>query len=362
MTPHSTESLLIGKAEGYSNSAKEKVTRGSIKSAVDRALTSSNTVIVDSMNYIKGFRYELYCSARTMRTPTCVVLVEANDSVSNAWNSQREKAEDRYDEKIFHDLRLRFERPQEKNRWDSPLFHVNMTPEAERSKSPENDFSAAASSIKLTPQSTSNSIDAQPTQQSTVFKRTIFKSKKAPAIIATSAADNANFGSLMSLSTSVIEDVNDTDRRSRNGSGATGDGTSLSISGSTTSRSRIGGGLRPTEIIQQILSFLETAIAPPTNASTNPKVHASADLLYQLDQVSQKIVTMIMNHQRDAVCEGTPIVLNEFERTCVFNRHISVAELQRHRRQFVKVHTNHPPSAGVDVGAVFVDFLAQQLS
>ena len=103
------------------------MTRGSIKSAVDRTLTSSNTVIVDSMNYIKGFRYELYCSARTMRTPTCVVLVDANDAVSNAWNLQREKVEDRYDDKVFHDLRLRFERPQEKNRWDSPLFHVNMT-------------------------------------------------------------------------------------------------------------------------------------------------------------------------------------------------------------------------------------------
>ena len=99
------------------------MTRGSIKSAVDRTLTSSNTVIVDSMNYIKGFRYELYCSARTMRTPTCVVLVEANDSVSNAWNSQRENLEDRYDEKIFHDLRLRFERPQEKNR----LSHIHFT-------------------------------------------------------------------------------------------------------------------------------------------------------------------------------------------------------------------------------------------
>ena len=107
---------------------------------------------------------------------------------------------------------------------------------------------------------------------------------------------------------------------------------------------------------------MDTAVAPPANASTNPKVHASADLLYQLDQISQKVVTMIMNHQRDAVCEGTPIVLNEFERTFVFNRHVSVAELQRHRRQFIKVHTNHPLSDDIDVGAAFIDFLAQQIS
>ena len=348
------------------------MTRGSIKSAVDRTLTSSNTVIVDSMNYIKGFRYELYCSARTMRTPTCVVLVEANDSVSNTWNSQRENLEDRYDEKIFHDLRLRFERPQEKNRWDSPLFHVNMTPEAERHQDQQEERSAAPSSelssVPTSVQSTANPTTIQSTQQSTVFKRTTFKSKKTPS--SPSIAENVELNSLLSSHTmsSTYEDFGGSSSNSssnggsRNNTDAASDGTSLSISGSYTNRSGIGGGLCSNETIRQVLSFLETAVAPPVNASTNPKVHASADLLYQLDQVSQKVVTMILNHQRDAVCEGTPIVLNEFKRTFVFNRHVSVAELQRHRRQFVKVHTNHPPNDGVDVGATFIDFLAQQIS
>ena len=70
---------------------------------------------------------------------------------------------------------------------------------------------------------------------------------------------------------------------------------------------------------------------------------------------------LIMDHQRDAACDGTPIVLSDYERTFAINRHISMAELQRHRRQFVKVNSIHPPSSGIDVGAAFVDFLAQQL-
>lgn len=42
-------------------------------SAVERFLTKDDIVIVDAMNYIKGFRYQLYCLARAIGTPHCVV-------------------------------------------------------------------------------------------------------------------------------------------------------------------------------------------------------------------------------------------------------------------------------------------------
>ena len=51
------ESLLISKAVGYSDSAREKVTRASLKSAVERSLTATNVVVLDSMNYIKVCSY-----------------------------------------------------------------------------------------------------------------------------------------------------------------------------------------------------------------------------------------------------------------------------------------------------------------
>ncbi len=76
------------------------------------------------MNYIKGYRYELYCISRSVRTPHCVVWVECEDSISTILNNARS---DRYEEVVFNDLRLRFEAPIEKNRWDMPLFRVNMT-------------------------------------------------------------------------------------------------------------------------------------------------------------------------------------------------------------------------------------------
>ena len=69
------ESLKINKLDGYKSSSDEKNTRGLIKSATNHKLNSECYVIVDSLNYIKGYRYELYCAARTFRTPHCVVQV-----------------------------------------------------------------------------------------------------------------------------------------------------------------------------------------------------------------------------------------------------------------------------------------------
>ncbi len=83
------ESLKISKRDGYSTSNKEKDTRGALKSAVEHNLTPDTYVILDSMNYIKGYRYELYCTARTMRTPHCVIWVASDEQYSTSWNQAR---------------------------------------------------------------------------------------------------------------------------------------------------------------------------------------------------------------------------------------------------------------------------------
>ncbi len=54
----------------------EKPQRGALFTALQRHLTKSTIVIIDGLNYIKGFRYQMYCVARecnvrvaTVRTP-----------------------------------------------------------------------------------------------------------------------------------------------------------------------------------------------------------------------------------------------------------------------------------------------------
>ena len=74
------EYLNISKADGYKSSFDEKNTRGSIKSAADHKMNADCFLVVDSLNYIKGYRYQLYCSARTFRTAHCVLWVACPDS------------------------------------------------------------------------------------------------------------------------------------------------------------------------------------------------------------------------------------------------------------------------------------------
>jgi protein KTI12 len=52
---------------------REKAARATFYSAVQRALSKDDIVIADGMNYIKGFRYQLFCEAKALATPHCVV-------------------------------------------------------------------------------------------------------------------------------------------------------------------------------------------------------------------------------------------------------------------------------------------------
>jgi protein KTI12 len=92
------ENLSIKKFDAYRDSLGEKKARGSIKSAVDHALEHDCVVIVDSLNYIKGYRYELFCIARSLRTAHCCVWVECDEASSAERSAARnESGVDNYD-------------------------------------------------------------------------------------------------------------------------------------------------------------------------------------------------------------------------------------------------------------------------
>ena len=81
------ESLSLSKSTGYLSmmhffktyklyhvdSNEEKRSRAAFISAVERTIAKNTVVIADGMNYIKGYRYQLYCIARAASTPHCVV-------------------------------------------------------------------------------------------------------------------------------------------------------------------------------------------------------------------------------------------------------------------------------------------------
>ncbi|PVU86693.1 hypothetical protein BB560_006625 [Smittium megazygosporum] len=105
----------------YEASVEEKKARSSIMSAVERQTSKNSIVIVDSLNYIKGFRYQLYCVARSLGTPHCVIYTAAPIEFARNINSKRP---DGYPSEIFENLVSRYEEPNSSSRWDSPLFTI----------------------------------------------------------------------------------------------------------------------------------------------------------------------------------------------------------------------------------------------
>lgn len=125
-------SLHLERNRAYESSTQEKIARATLKSALERVLTKHTYVILDSLNNIKGYRYEVWCVARSVPTRYCVVHVDTPPETCRKWNEARPPGE-RYSPHIFEDLARRFEAPDSRNRWDAPLFTLHPasdTPEA----------------------------------------------------------------------------------------------------------------------------------------------------------------------------------------------------------------------------------------
>ncbi|XP_043239102.1 protein KTI12 homolog isoform X1 [Amphibalanus amphitrite] len=114
----------------YSSSQVEKDVRGALKGEVIRKISKDDIVILDGLNYIKGFRYELFCISKNCRTPQVTVHCIINPEQAWKWNESRPESQ-RYSRAVFDGLVMRYEEPDSRNRWDSPLVTVqadDLTP------------------------------------------------------------------------------------------------------------------------------------------------------------------------------------------------------------------------------------------
>ncbi|XP_072138424.1 protein KTI12 homolog [Mobula birostris] len=116
-------SLGVERNEVYADSRKEKELRGALKAEVERKINKEDVVILDSLNYIKGYRYELFCLIKHAQTPHCLIHCETAVDICSSWNQSREQ-EQQYSQTIFDALVMRFEAPDSRNRWDRPLFTI----------------------------------------------------------------------------------------------------------------------------------------------------------------------------------------------------------------------------------------------
>jgi protein KTI12 len=109
----------------YATARSEKDARATFSSAIKRLLSRDTIVVADGMNYIKGFRYQLYCEAKAVQTTNCIVHVGTPPEKCRDFNEQRLRASSpAYAPDVFDNLVFRYEEPNGMNRWDAPLFAV----------------------------------------------------------------------------------------------------------------------------------------------------------------------------------------------------------------------------------------------
>ncbi|KAI0534670.1 chromatin associated protein KTI12 [Xylaria digitata] len=127
-------------AHTRSANASEKDARAAIYGAVKRVLSDKDIVILDGLNYIKGWRYQLFCESKAVRTPSCILQIGCSKEKSREVNEVRlsseaagaqdarklgndvDDAEGAYDPANWENLVFRYEEPNPMTRWDSPLF------------------------------------------------------------------------------------------------------------------------------------------------------------------------------------------------------------------------------------------------
>ncbi|CAG9770942.1 unnamed protein product [Ceutorhynchus assimilis] len=108
----------------YKDSNKEKHIRGLLRSEMLKIISPTNVVILDGPNYIKGYRYELFCGTKANKSTQCTVHTEINREQAWGYNEARQNDQEKYSRETFDALVMRYEDPDGKNRWDSPLFTI----------------------------------------------------------------------------------------------------------------------------------------------------------------------------------------------------------------------------------------------
>ncbi|KAG8956297.1 hypothetical protein FRC04_004377 [Tulasnella sp. 424] len=123
----SDDSLSVDRSS-YDDSRSEKPARGAAFTALTRNLGKDTIVIMDGMNYIKGFRYQMHCAGREAQVRMCTIYVASPPDECRKRHEAKEN-DKKYKPATFDNLLMRFEEPNSMARWDSPLFTVSSTDE-----------------------------------------------------------------------------------------------------------------------------------------------------------------------------------------------------------------------------------------
>lgn len=396
------------KAECYSNSHMEKSTRASLKSEFDRAVMSKNNndassgggstlVILDSLNYIKGYRYELYCISKAAGERHGVVWImgsssdldvirttggsSPSDELAKARNRQRRVLNDDVldgyyqDDETIDALVLRYEPPDDKNRWENPLYKVDVTGFLPWGKD--------GTLEGITSQSESNSVPETATDNMTKDDGDTEADAKEVKSVIKSAAGFKRRGKKSTTSQppqTAIHRPQSTAPIPTPPSNIPSSMASRNFASgvSITTSERCHQSKRKIEdVIDGILDSFLVATAPlQEGMSTLKLISAESDVLNKVDNLTQRANNEILKAQKAALAlsdgegdvgaPGLKIIIENGtrRRTVNISKPLHLDELRNCRRQFLKWTSSHPMQASMmeeDMVDVYISYIESNI-
>ncbi|XP_051855659.1 protein KTI12 homolog [Antechinus flavipes] len=300
----------------YSDPAREKALRAALKALVERDLGRRAVVLLDSPNYIKGFRYELYCLARAARTPLCLLYClkprprapgDGEDclpkagAVASSWRpkaatSEPEQGLPAGDAPEDHD-------PQWRGLEEDPESRLEGAP------------SSREQNIGSPGDEAAGELEPEP-----------------------------DLGFPPELLDALAQRFEAPDSRNR------WDRPLFTVLGLE----------EPLPLAQIRAALFESQVLAPHQATQSQPL-ASTNFLHQLDQVTSQVLTALMEAQKSAV-PGDLLSLPGTTERLRFSRPLSMAELSRLRRQFISYTKLHPSQENLpQLANMFLQYLGQSL-
>jgi len=426
------------------------MTRAALKSEFEKHCGGSgknNTlVILDSMNYIKGYRYELHCIAKAAGEKHAVIWVLLQPDIAIRWNNERrqrhndecasinEPKEDRvndggssgsrpsavegdvnyyYTEDQMKELTCRYEPPDQRNRWDRPLYRVDVTSTLDAKslgdycvtktdddgddtgKAAEEvlhnsvyNFHSLSDAIRDESQSkvatSSNYSKLQRQRNKTASVSSSFQ-RRAVGGRSTGRAGGARggFQRHIPLATTTTDGKQHDDAgipRSVSSNEEINANGNINVKDESTNITGVKGNAvkkNIEDLIDAILdSFLLDVQPLKQGMSTKSHTSASSNVLHQVDSISQQTMTAFLSAQQKAGASGggnlkIPIGVGsdvnatggEETYSIQSTRTIRVVEMKRWKRQYIKWVSDHPPKDTSEVGIArsFLSYVENQI-
>lgn len=375
------------KMECYSNSTSEKMTRGALKTEFDKALQQNShngktLVILDSLNYIKGYRYELHCISKAAGEKHGVVWLICNDKNATdrikELNNSKPVESHKFTDDMIEQLMLRYETPDERNRWDKPLYRVDTINCKLIDKATQNVLDNSLYNMHdLRSDLASDSLTSEPSNVGTVdLNNKNGNSDNTSTKINNKKPTKSNFKRAGGSSSGFKRAIKPKDKTAiqlqlsqkqtlavhkgpQNNEVPKKQEKEMEENGTTEKTSM-------TQVVDSILDSFLCNIQPLKEGfSTRSCSSANANMLHQIDSITQKMITALLQAQDQSVGNGKLVISlpDGASFTMDVNRRLPMAEVRRLRRQYIQWTTTHPPTntTEVDVSKAFLTYVKTNL-